>query len=244
MEQEAERQEREEVTLGCAYNPYFVIEIDECSFRECFVDSGEKLLMLSWEIYDYLSHSALLKMESSAHAVAVGTFGNIFSRWANNVTDPELTSTSTRNVRGSTRSKKADGSWCPRELPHGRSHKWPTCVLEVAWSERRTKLHQDMKFWLGEPESTVNAAITISVLHDRVVVESWERGRKNPAPTQKIEILRKPRPGRSRVNGQLEIQFADVFLRARRNGESNFVLTATDIDELARHIWAYQYPTT
>lgn len=243
LEQEFERLEREEVVLGCAYNPYFVMEIDECSFLECFVNSGERLLTLSWEIYDHVSHSALLKMESSTHAVAVGAFETIFSAWARRVTDPHLSSTTTRTVRGQAWTKKADISWCPREMPHGRSHKWPTFVAEVAGSERRSKLHRDMNFWLGEPESSVNAAITISVLRNKIMVESWERGHDNPSPKQKIEILRSPLPGCPRVNGQLEIQFSDVFLRDKRDGESNFLLTATDMEELAGHIWAFQYPT-
>jgi hypothetical protein len=241
LEQESERLEREEVALGCAYNPYFVMEIDECSFHECFVNSGERLLTLSWEIYDHVSHSALLKMQSSPHAVAIGTFETIFSAWARRVTDPYLLPTASANVRGQTWNKQPDISWRPMEMPHGRSHKWPTFVVEVAYSERRSKLQRDMNFWLGEPESSVNAAITISVLRNKIMVESWERGHDNPSPKQKIEILREPLPGCPRVKGHLEIQFSDVCLRDKRDGESNFLLTATDMEELACHIWAFQY---
>jgi hypothetical protein len=220
------------------------MDIDECSFLECFVNSGDKLLMLSWEIYDHVSQSALLKMESSAHAVAAGAFNTIFSAWVRRVVDPLLSPTSARTVRGQSRTKKADISWSPDEVPNGRSHKWPTFVGEVAWSERRTKLQEDIKFWLDDPDSAVNAAITISVLRGRIMVESWERAYdKPPSPNQKIEVVRNPRPGSPRVNGQLEIQFSDVFLRDKRDGESNFLLTATDMDELASHIWKYQYPT-
>ncbi|KAJ5494663.1 hypothetical protein N7463_010750 [Penicillium fimorum] len=182
-------------------------------------------------------------MESSAHAVAAGAFNTIFSAWARRVVDPLLSPTSTRTVRGQTRTKKADISWSPREMPNGQSHKWPTFVGEVAWSESRTKLQEDIRFWLDDPDSAVNAAITISVLRGKIMVESWERGYdKTPSPNQKIEILRNPLPGCPRVNGQLEIQFSDVFLRDKRDGESNFLLTATDMDELASHIWEYQYP--
>ncbi|KAJ5361925.1 hypothetical protein N7541_002769 [Penicillium brevicompactum] len=244
FEQESDRWQREEVSLGCAYNPYFVMDIDERSFLECFVNSGDKLLMLSWEIYDHTSQSALLKMESSTHAVAAGAFDTIFSAWARGVNDPSLSPTSTRTVRGQTRTKKADISWCPREMPNGRSNKWPTFVGEVAWSERRTKLHEDVKFWMDDPDSSVNAVLTISVLRDKIMVESWKRGHNTPpSPDQKIEIARQPRSGCPQVNGQLEIKFSDVFLREKREHESDFVLTAADMKELAGHIWAYQYPT-
>jgi hypothetical protein len=78
-------------------------------------------------------------------------------------------------------------------MPNGRSHKWPTFVGEVASSERRTKLQEDIRLWLDDPDSAVNAAITISVLRDKIMVESWERGYdKAPSPNQKIEILRNP----------------------------------------------------
>ena len=119
-----------------------------------------------------------------------------------------------------------------------------TFVGEVGWSERRTKLQEDINFWLDDPDSSVNAAITISVLRDKIMVESWEKGyNKSPSPKQKIEIVRNPRPGFPRVKGKLEIQFSDVFMRDNREEESNFVLTETDMNELARHIWKYQFPT-
>ncbi|CAG7949415.1 unnamed protein product [Penicillium nalgiovense] len=243
LEQEPERLEREEVPLGCAYNPYSIMDIDECSFLKCFVNSGDKLLMPSWESYDHITQSALLKMESSAHAVAAGAFNTIFSAWARRVVDPLLSPTSTRTVRGQARTKKADISWSPREMSNGRLHKWPTFVGEVAWSERRTKLQDDIRLWLDDPDSAVNAAITISVLREKIMVESWKRGYdKAPSPNQKIEIFRNLLPGHPRVNGQLEIQFSDVFLRNKRDGERNFLLTASDMEELASHIWKYQYP--
>ncbi|CAG8932832.1 unnamed protein product [Penicillium salamii] len=77
------------------------------------------------------------------------------------------------------------------------------------------------------------------------MVESWKgNDNKPPSPNQKIEIVRNPHPGCARVNGQLGIQFLDVCLREKREEESDFVLTATDMEELARHIWAYQSLTS
>lgn len=84
------------------------MEVDESSFRESSVNSGDKLPMLSWEIYDHLSQSALLEMKSSAHVVAAGAINTIFSAWAKMVIDPLLSPTGTKSVRGQTRTKKAD----------------------------------------------------------------------------------------------------------------------------------------
>ncbi|KAJ5689016.1 hypothetical protein N7462_003408 [Penicillium macrosclerotiorum] len=184
-------------------------------------------------------------MESPAHAVAAGAFNTIFTAWARGVIDPMLSNTSTRTVRGISRTKKADISWTPSEMPSGRSHKWPTFVGEVAWSEHRSKLIEDMRFWLEEPKSSVNVAITISVLRGRILIERWEFS-DNPrlSPTQTIEIARNPQLGRPQVNGQLEVKFSDVFVREPRAEarEQNFVMTEADMHELANHIWEYQYP--
>ncbi|KAJ5747583.1 uncharacterized protein N7511_009279 [Penicillium nucicola] len=169
----------------------------------------------------------LLEMKSSAHAVAAGAFSTIFSAWARPVVDPILIATNKISVRGQTRTKKADFAWYPASKLDGRSQTWPTFVGEVACSEHR--------------RSSVNVAITISVLRDKIMVESWARGHdRPPSPNQKIEIVRHPHPGCSRVSGQLEIQFSDVFGRAKREEESNFILTATDMEEIATPTWALQ----
>ncbi|KAJ5741965.1 hypothetical protein N7533_011374 [Penicillium manginii] len=244
FEEEYEKFEHEEDPLGCAYNPYFIMDIDERSFLECFVNSGDNLLTLSWEIYDHVYQSTLLKMESPAHAVAIGTFNTIFSAWARRVTDPILFNTTTRTVRGRSRTKNADISFTPAEVPSGRSHKWPTFVGEVAWSEPRSKLIEDMRFWLEDQENSVNVAITISVLRGRILIESWEvSDNKPPSPTQKIEIVRNPQLGCPQVSGRLEIKFSDVFLREPKPGarERNFIMTTADMHELATGIWEYQY---
>ncbi|KAJ5983220.1 hypothetical protein N7481_005319 [Penicillium waksmanii] len=244
FEEEYDKLQHEEDPLGCAYNPYFIMDIDERSFLECFVNSEEKLLTLSWEVYDHVHQSALFRMESSEHATASGAFNTIFSAWARRVTEPFLSNTGARTVRGVTRTKKADISWTPAEVPSSRSHKWPTFVGEVAWSEPRSKLKADMKFWLEDPESSVNVAITISVLRGRILIEMWEvLDNKPPSPTQMIEIIRSPKPGCPQISGQLEIQFSDVFLREPKpkTKERNFILTTADMHELAAHIWEYQY---
>ncbi|KAJ5256589.1 hypothetical protein N7478_012693 [Penicillium angulare] len=233
----------EEDPLGQAYNPYFIMDVDECSFLDCFVYSGERLLTLSWEIYDHVSQSTLLRMESSQHAVAIGAFTTIFSAWARTV-PPEVENTSTRTVRGATRTKRADISWAPKNMPRGLSHKWPTFVGEVAWSEPRSKLIADMKFWLNDPGSCVNAAITISVLRGRILIEKWETsGNQTPSPSQALEICRNPKHGFPQVSGNLSINFADVFLRNPdpEKGEEDFILTETDMHEMADQVWSFQY---
>ncbi|KAJ5596841.1 hypothetical protein N7450_003299 [Penicillium hetheringtonii] len=243
LEKEYDKLDHEEDPLESAYNPYCIIEIDERSFLECFVNSGDNSLTLSWEIYDHAYQSALLRMESTEHATAAGAFDQIFSAWTWTESNQSLASTRTRSVRGVTRTKRADISWTPKNMPAGRSE-WPTVVGEVAWSEPRSKLRADMEFWLTGPASPVNVAITISVLRGRILIERWKSlNDRPPTPTQKIEIIRNPKLGCPQVTGQLEIEFSEVFLRDPKpaTGERNFILTTADMRKLADDVWAFQY---
>ena len=127
------------------------MDVDECSFLDCFVNSGERLLTLSWEIYGHVSQSTLLRMESPHHAVTTGAFTTIFSAWAKRV-PPEAMNTTTRAVRGATQTKRADISWKPLNMPcaSGLSHEWPILLGEVAWSKPRSKSIADMELWLND----------------------------------------------------------------------------------------------
>ncbi|CAG8150028.1 unnamed protein product [Penicillium nalgiovense] len=168
FEQESERMEREGGTPG--YNPYFIIDIDERSFLECFVNSGEKLLMLS-----------------------------IFNRWLDQVkatSGTHITYLHAESVPGTNQSRTPDSSWTPRDLPSGRSRKWPTLVLEVSYSQTRAYLKEAMQFWLDEPESDVKVAISITVSDRKILLERWVRRPNRPtSPDQWIEIAREPRKG-------------------------------------------------
>ncbi|CAG7935973.1 unnamed protein product [Penicillium nalgiovense] len=234
LDQEAERVERVEDTHE-AYNPYSIMEIDEPSFLECFVKE-ESPLSKSWEVYDHVSQSALLKEYSFAHAVIVGAFHRIFSAWADTSRD-YIVSGYGATVRGKTLTKRPEYTWMPLGMLDIRSE-WPTFVSEVVWLETSTKLQEDMKFWLDDPEGSVNAAISITVSEEKILVESWARRHNSPpSPNQSIEIVRNPSAGCPRVSGHLEIEFSDVVLRDKKDGESNFVMTPADMNELARHMW-------
>ncbi|CAI7678697.1 unnamed protein product [Penicillium pancosmium] len=199
------------------------MDIDEDSFLKCFVESDEKLLESSWRSYDYSSQSVLIEMESNEHATAVAAFSAIFSAWTRPVTDTPLAYTASMNVCGESKEKKPDFSWTPLHSPGGRLTDWPILAGEVAWSEPRQKLVQDMKFWLQECHGQVKVALSITVhTCGRISIEKWSvnPGNKYASPivTQKIEIVREPAPDCSRVAGELTInlrllkaQFLDIL---------------------------------
>ncbi|KAJ5227829.1 hypothetical protein N7489_008537 [Penicillium chrysogenum] len=175
-------------------------------------------------------------MPSTAHGTAASEFSMIVRDWLRQ-SGAHITISTSKSVRGSTKTKVADFAWTPYDLPAGRSRKWPAIVLEVAPSQPRTRLREAINFWLNEPGSGVRIAISLSVTGRKILVERWVRSPNGPSPDQWIEIARNPRQDSPRISGYLSIDISDVMLRARMAGETDFILTPQALDDLAKYIW-------
>ncbi|KAJ5750318.1 hypothetical protein N7533_007346 [Penicillium manginii] len=222
------------------------MSIDEHSFLKCFVESDEKLLTFSWRSYDYLSQTVLIEIQSDEHATAISAFSAIFSTWVRPIKDTPLAYTASMNVCGALKEKKPDFSWTSLHSPAGRLTRWPILAGEVAWSEPREKLVRDMRFWLQESRGEVKVALSITVhACGRITVEKWgiDAGDENASPfvMQKIEVFRKSPLSCSRVIGELTIKFEEVFVREKRETETDFTLTEKDMEEVAGQIWTVQF---
>jgi len=231
MTEEYDRYERE------GGNPYILVfGVDERSFLDW---KTESLLLLSWDTFNFTSSTVLLKMESPAHNAAIGAFTRIIDFWVLKQ-KTNLMSMATMHVRGATRGKKADIAWLPAEPPSGRSHKWPTIAVEIAYSEPRRKLEEDMKFWLNDSNGDVNVALTITIERRglKITVEKWSLQGQRATPTQKMEIVRHPEPNCPSVTGGISFAYQDAFLRQKSHTETDFVLTAADMQQLGTAEWA------
>ncbi|KAJ5831119.1 uncharacterized protein N7525_009372 [Penicillium rubens] len=83
---------------------------------------------------------------------------------------------------------------------------------KVAVSQTRKSLVQAMKFWLDEPESEVQVAISITASNRKILVERWVMGPNMPtSPDQWIEIARNPQPNSPRISGYLDIDVSDEY---------------------------------
>lgn len=222
-------------------NAYIGFNINNPSFLTYFRNGEENMLRLSWEIYDHTHYLLRMKIPSFEHEATKCTFGEIFSDWYRSHSKDRLIRTDGESVRGQDQTKQADLAWRPGYPPNGRSYKWPTMVVEVAWSERRPKIEKDVKFWLANSNGQVMAALTITVTRSKITIESWELKSRNdrmvPRPTQKIEIARKAAPKCPRIRGHLGILFEDVFLQEKPKGVTDFVLNDENMEEMARKVW-------
>ncbi|KAM5439691.1 hypothetical protein MferCBS31731_004448 [Microsporum ferrugineum] len=159
------------------------------------------------------------------------------------------------SFRGSTttkareREKQADESWGPRQR-RGQPGKWPTIVLEVAFSESREKVKADISWWLYRSNGAVLKAISIDIKRTsgNVYITLWERGailtRQHPQPEPRVvgemRICRGMDGRPTRVEGaDLTIPFHDMLLRAPDTdwGEGDFIFTKEELLELAEDVW-------
>lgn len=59
--------------------------------------------------------------------------------------------------------KKADQTFAPRKVPHGRSDVWPTLVIQSGFIESKPKLQADAKWWITESRGNVKTVLVICV---------------------------------------------------------------------------------
>ncbi|KAJ6004516.1 hypothetical protein N7522_006161 [Penicillium canescens] len=238
FELELERYDRDGQHGDCL----FVIfdHVDDRSFQECFED----VLKHSWETYNFISHTIVLKMTTSdVHEAAHRAFSEIFSAWHRGQ-ESRLIPTGGATVKGFTRKKHPDSSWKTSVHIPGRDMKWPTILVEAGWSKPMAKLKQDVLFWLRESEQQVKVALTIQVTRrGSITIQQWvldqtaRRSSVKPIQTMHITRNRNAHSNQHQVSGSMRIQFEDCFLRAKRGNESDFSLSNDDLTEIAEAVW-------
>ncbi|KAK2807835.1 hypothetical protein FQN50_005224 [Emmonsiellopsis sp. PD_5] len=189
----------------------------------------------------------ILSMPSLPHEEAAGLFDRILDRKAVEMKVHRLLSfRRATDSKTSNRNKEADCSYAPRELPAGRSDKWPTVAVEVGYSETREKLKSDAAFWLNGSSGDVLTAITIDIKRSgNIYIIRWKRpavvGNPNPEPevVQEIKICRGKGGQAANLTGdELRIPFQHMMLRDPGPGEGDFVITRDELlHDLADAIW-------
>lgn len=234
-----------------------VSDVDERSFRECFENSGERRLTTSWETYNFISHTVILKMTSTIHDVAHRIFCRVFEDWARQATSL-LIPTGAAKVVESTRAKRPDSSWKPEVPGLGKDGKWPTIIVEAAWTESSRKLAQDIDFWLRDSNDQVNVALSIRIDNEKIrpngdvkkqakiSIQRWilyeTRNGSFVKPDQTMEIVRDPALEEHRISGSLNIPFKDVFDREKRANETDFNLSDDNMKQIGKFVWLVMFP--
>ncbi|KAK2774029.1 hypothetical protein FQN52_004600 [Onygenales sp. PD_12] len=184
-------------------------------------------------------HLLIINMISRDHASAICYFEKLLEGKLDEMRPRlslELRPCGGADVQGTTRTKCPDTSYLPRSLPHTRSAKWPSLVLEVGYSESASKLRNDASWWLTESRGDVRVVITVEIFcKHRVHLEMWQfrdgAARPRPVMTQEATVIKSG--SNYSATGPMVIRFQDLLLRPPTgNGERDIVLGRDDLEGL------------
>ncbi|KAL1960578.1 hypothetical protein VTO42DRAFT_7157 [Malbranchea cinnamomea] len=189
----------------------------------------------------YYSESKVLiaRMPSEPHEVATG--------WLNDAIHDSLGEMGMRFrtylvSKGSAlvEYKEPDLSLRPRNLPPGRSGKWPTLVVETGYTESHRRLDNDARWWIQKSNGRVKVVITVKVSRTKVTIKRYGRlGRTRASILQIVTMARRGQQPIHITGSPLRIPFHDVFLREPVGNQGDFVYTQSELDEWANLIWEH-----
>lgn len=226
--------------------PDFVVftDVDEKQFDEDFRKSSDKVILHSISTYDPTQRVLIARMTSAAHAETQEEFGSqlLLAIRPQNL-HQTLGKYAGQLFRGQGRDKKADKAWGPIDRALLQDQRWPTVVMEVAVSETRMRLEEDISFWLTRTFGQVKMMIVADVAktrHQRILLEKWVLdGNGQPHCAQRITLKRTSLQNRTPLieNGPLIIEFATLFLRPPQPGEENLVFDDASLGTIAANLW-------
>ncbi|KAL4747139.1 hypothetical protein BDW72DRAFT_183426 [Aspergillus terricola var. indicus] len=201
-------------TIEC----FLVSAVDDKSFTAVFLEA-EEAPFSRWCAYDRELKLLLInKVKSRAHENAAGTFQDLLQGALVAVGMERCLETIGAATHFATLgAKEPDRAWQPIRLPRDRSDRWPTVVLDVAYSETQSKLQSDVRYWLIGPEEEVETVLTLRIAQDepRIVIERRESIGNGRGYRQQHVVITKTRSNRITITGgPLVLEFERLFLRA------------------------------
>jgi hypothetical protein len=243
----------EEGRTGCRSQYIIISNVDEQTFSETFSSPDLCKKLFTCSFFEYIPDLALLlvRMTTAAHEQAYNALHSMIIRKCAfmNGLDLGLQVMGEVAITSNGRTKKADQTYRPIVLPQLRSDHWPTVVIQCAYSQPRSKLADDARWWLLEAGGDVKTALTIFVHQTRreVVIEKWElipretrqnQNKKVPEITRRAVMSQKTDNDPIRVTGYpLTLPFEHFFLRPANPGEGDIVLDESDLKTIAKLIW-------
>ncbi|CAG8903482.1 unnamed protein product [Penicillium egyptiacum] len=225
------------------------INLDERTFHRGFLESSEKLINNSWQSYSSLSQCLHARMKTGTHEELHFAFYDLLrEKLVPMGLGHSLHRQGGRTTSGGPKGKQADNGLYPRRLPPGRTDKWPSVVIEVAFSESKTKLRCDLDWWLSQSNGDVKTAISLSTNKSKreIIIEAREmvEGSKGRAPAlQQQVVIRKQTADSitSVTNAPFTIAFESLLLRpTTQPAEGDLELTEDDLQKLAEEVWETQ----
>lgn len=198
--------------------------VDNQTFTHDFFNSEDKMIQRCWTSYDNSQNLLLVKTWATrTHEVAHQTWEVLFFE--------ALSPTLRRGLQffgsaaccaESGSCKQPDLSFLPFQLPHGRSDKWPSMVVETSYPAS-TKLLSDARFWPSESKGDLKMVLTINIDHNmpKVTFETWVLNHNGRIYCDQVVTVYKEEDNIC-VRGQpLVVEFEKLFLRPPRESKGN-----------------------
>ncbi|KAK2731429.1 hypothetical protein FQN55_004687 [Onygenales sp. PD_40] len=201
--------------------------------------------------YDAVSNVLIVKLvsrphEHATHRIDLRIKEEVSSMGLRN----ELQYTGASRVSTDRSEKEPDGSYLPMTLPQGRTDKWPSVVIETAYSELASKLRADAAWWLLASDGDVRLVIAVNVSprRPRIVTELWEsvlvdnrRGGRSRRPQSLQSITVELQNNLPVSSGPLTIPFDRLFLRPPvPPQEHDLIFPPPELETIASVVWRNQ----
>ncbi|KAJ5788603.1 hypothetical protein N7457_003593 [Penicillium paradoxum] len=143
------------------------------------------------------------------------------------------------------RKKQPDMGWGPKQPPRGYP-KRPSVVLEVAVSETRKKLRQDVDLWLDPVRGNANVVIAIKLSRWRAMVTidlwKWDTVNGKSINSQHMEVSENEYDEVKLSGGPLVIPFRLLFLRDPQTPqETDVIIDKEWLQKVAECGWDMQF---
>jgi hypothetical protein len=223
--------------------------IDKKTFTHDFLntidENGDRTL--NWSSFDNTLNLLLAKMPpQKPHEEAIRSFDKLLMDALRPMgLDEALHQFGSAIEESPKGGKQADSQWSPIRLPRGRSRDRPTIVLEVALSERYSKLNSDVRYWLQPLPTSEDVKIAITLRINRqqpeIIVEKWERENNHPHRKQCVTISMRANKEITVHGDPLIIEFQKLFLRPTEPPrETDLHIDAEMLKRLAVKVWYLQ----
>lgn len=154
---------------------YFVfLNVSKKIFNLYFADSNDN--QFDADSYYHKEEAIVIKMISPMHETAhLVFFATLVAKLGDMKMEKKLQPIGASTTKTNGRDKEPDQSYRPISLPKGRSRQWPSVTVEVGFSESRTKLANDARWWLTESAGYVKSIITIFIrkVRKEITFEVW-----------------------------------------------------------------------
>ncbi|KAJ9482461.1 hypothetical protein VN97_g10971 [Penicillium thymicola] len=214
------RVERERLRLSVDVSEYLLFFIDERTFQNDFVNPDTDLHDIRGIrcTFNPQTNALIAKMVTQEHEQVTDALNDEIKIALDPMGLRRATfSYRSVNIDVGGRSKQPDWAIGPGQPPPG-TQKRPTVVAEVAISQTRRTLQQDIELWLNPSRGNVNIAIAIKANRTRPLITidkyEWDHTNGQAQLSQHIEVRENDKGDKVSVSGApLRIPFDLLFLR-------------------------------